>query len=389
MQTTELKDLVKMYTSSQNFRTRAQNRVAAKLKGGNEEFESRDYETETQFNRRVNKMVKEHIEALETKLSESYNEEISKKNSLEPKKVTKITMEEVKKMLDFIEQEKYRMETESFGHNVFSLTTANLVKKYKKIESEIAAKCAIVAETEHPDIYRWLTSLDGIGPVFASALIAYVGDISRFNHVSSLWQYAGMGMVTRCENCGKRVFPNGGAGKYIENMTKRRMEINAMSKDKSKVKSQEEIEDLVKSSICTCGNCRPKNVVQKQVAGELADFNPDFKKLCFLISDQFVKQTGSFYNLLYKQYYNDYLYRPDLQAEASGKKGKKTIVKGQVTETKGTAHINAMARRKAVKMFLSHLWEEWRTVEGLPTPNPWVLEHGHVDKVERPRIEYK
>lgn len=373
MQTTELKDFVKMYNSSQSFRTRAQNRVASKLTNGNDEFEERAYETEEQFNRRVKKATKDMFQDFEQKLSES----------MESAKDVKTAVSETKFLFDFIEKTRYEMETEAFGRNTFTSTTANLVKKYAKIETEIAAKCAHIAEEENPEIYRWLVAHRGIGPIFASAIIAYIGEISRFDHVSSLWQYAGQGMVTRCQNCGKRVFEGNGAGKYIDNMTRRRLEINANVKDKTKRKTSAEVEKIVIDSICHCGNCAPKRVVQKQVAGELADFSPDFKKLCWLIGDQFVKQTASPYNKLYKQFYNDYLYgRPDLQEEANNKKGKK-VVKGQEIEVKGTAHINAMARRKTVKIFLSHLWEEWRTQEGLPTPNPWVFEHGHVDKLNR------
>lgn len=374
MQTSELKDFVKMYTSSQNFRARAQNRVSSKLKGGNEEFESRAYETDVQFSRRLNAMVKETLADSEAKMKETFKS----------KQDVKVAMEEMKAVLEYIKKTTNDMETEAFGKNVFTSTTADLVKKYSKIEAEVAAKCAVIAESENPEIYRWLTAHKGIGPVFASALIAYVGDISRFSHVSSLWQYAGMGMVTRCQNCGGKVFTTG-AGAYIECTTQRLVEINSKNKDKAKIKPEAELRDQVKGYLCHCGNCQPKNVVQKQRAGELADYNPDFKKLCFLISDQFVKQTSSPYRKLYDQFVDDYKYnRPDLQAEIAGKKGKKVVIKGVEAETKGTAHINAMARRKVVKIFLSHMWEEWRTIAGLPTPNPWVLEHGgHVDKYKR------
>jgi hypothetical protein len=39
-------------------------------------------------------------------------------------------------------------------------------------------------------------------------------------------------------------------------------------------------------------------------------------------------------------------------------------------------HCDEAARRKASKIFLSHLYQVWRTAEGLPTDSPWIMEHG-------------
>lgn len=38
-------------------------------------------------------------------------------------------------------------------------------------------------------------------------------------------------------------------------------------------------------------------------------------------------------------------------------------------------HCELAARRKAAKLFLSHLWLVWREAEGLPTRSPWIAEH--------------
>lgn len=49
--------------------------------------------------------------------------------------------------------------------------------------------------------------------------------------------------------------------------------------------------------------------------------------------------------------------------------------------TKGHAHNSAL--RKVVKLWLSHLWEVWRSLEGLPIRPPYVLEHGgHTTKYD-------
>ncbi len=46
--------------------------------------------------------------------------------------------------------------------------------------------------------------------------------------------------------------------------------------------------------------------------------------------------------------------------------------------------MEAAARQKAAKLFLSHLWVVWREAEGLPTTDPYVIakgggEHDYID----------
>jgi hypothetical protein len=47
------------------------------------------------------------------------------------------------------------------------------------------------------------------------------------------------------------------------------------------------------------------------------------------------------------------------------------------------SHHHLAALRKVKKLFLAHLWETWRGLEGLPISDPYVLEHGgHAHKHE-------
>lgn len=48
------------------------------------------------------------------------------------------------------------------------------------------------------------------------------------------------------------------------------------------------------------------------------------------------------------------------------------------------SHLDRMAKRKIVKLFLSHLWVAWRTLEGLPVSDPYaqaILGHTNIDSV--------
>ncbi len=82
--------------------------------------------------------------------------------------------------------------------------------------------------------------------------------------------------------------------------------------------------------------------------GKRITWNPKMRNLGYKIGKSFVI-CGAGYRKYYEQYKERYLAsRPDLSR----------------------AHVDAMARRKTVKLFLAHLWHVWRTLEHLPTTSP-------------------
>ena len=58
--------------------------------------------------------------------------------------------------------------------------------------------------------------------------------------------------------------------------------------------------------------------------------------------------------------------------ELPTKQGKKYEPEGVIS----LGHLDNMAKRKMIKLFLSHLFIVWTQAEGLPAEKPWVLEHG-------------
>lgn len=119
----------------------------------------------------------------------------------------------------------------------------------------------------------------------------------------------------------------------------------------------------------------------KRRRGENINWNPKMRTLAWKIGKQFVIQGER-----YRMYYDREKLRqtairmplgacPQYEAcKAKLKNRKKPACKG---------HIDAMARRKAVKTFISHLYETWRTLEDLPTRPPYVLEYlKHTTKQE-------
>ena len=90
--------------------------------------------------------------------------------------------------------------------------------------------------------------------------------------------------------------------------------------------------------------------------GEKLPYNAGLKKTCYLIGTSFMR-AGSPYRAEYDQAKEFYtVNRPDW--------------------TKG--HCDMAAKRKMIKMFLSHLWIVWRDAEGLPLSAPYAAQHlGH------------
>jgi len=50
----------------------------------------------------------------------------------------------------------------------------------------------MIESCEETPIYKWLTSIRGIGPRLASTIIALTSEPDRFSHIASFWKYSGL-----------------------------------------------------------------------------------------------------------------------------------------------------------------------------------------------------
>lgn len=212
-----------------------------------------------------------------------------------------------------------------------------------------------------PIYQEYLQYVKGIGPTLTTKLVAYIQDIERFPKVSMLWKYFGLAPVTYCTNCKtlKRYFPSEYEKlRWIDSTYQK--QVNMIYPDDENLESKKDnILRKIENSVCNCNNPAPKVMAEKRVSGIASvDYNPRCKDLMYVISDQFVKQ-GKLYKELYKQY-----------------KAEETALNKDVL-TK--MHIHNRTKRKVSKVFLSHLWEKWRELEGLPIRQPYAQEYlGHV-----------
>lgn len=90
--------------------------------------------------------------------------------------------------------------------------------------------------------------------------------------------------------------------------------------------------------------------------GEKAPYNKRLKTTCYLVGTSFMRANSP-----YRQIYDDA--RDHYERE-------------RPEWTKG--HKDNAAKRKMIKMWLSHLWTVWREMEGLPVTEPYIMgTNGH------------
>lgn len=211
------------------------------------------------------------------------------------------------------------------GNQVLALATEPhsvllwLNEQSETLEGQI--KRALNRYTDSRPIGLWLKSVYGIGPVIAAGLLAHI-DITKAPTVGHIWRYAGLDPTSKWEK----------------------------------------------------GHKRP--------------WNAELKTLCWKIGQSFLKfykQEECYYGQLYDSRKSYEIERNEAGGNAevaaeilrTKKIGKETeTFKYLIAGKLSPAHIDARARRYAVKFFLSHLQIVWWFIQfGELPPKPYVLSH--------------
>ena len=123
----------------------------------------------------------------------------------------------------------------------------------------------------------------------------------------------------------------------------------------------------------------------KRKKGELVNWNPKARKLGYKISDSFIKQRTPIYRDIYDSEKELQLLRKYKKGELMKKYGK-PYKKEDTHLSKG--HADMRARRKMVKLFLSHYWQVGRTMKGLPITKPYPIAklEGHTSMINPPNF---
>ena len=171
-------------------------------------------------------------------------------------------------------------------------------------------------------VWDWLTSIKGLGAGGEAAkLLAQIDDIGKFVTISKLWAFAGWAV------------DNDGETQHLKK-------------------------------------------------GQKAPYNRDLKAICWRIADQFVKQRTPVYREEYDSYKEDDRRKhPNVICQKCGSLFPPDVKRCPGCKATNTgynllycaAHLDARARRKIAKLFLSHLWVKWREEDGLPVSDPYVI----------------
>lgn len=258
--------------------------------------------------------------------------------------------------------------------------------RLSKNEAEI--KAAVQSQVnEHPLWSEWLKEVRGVGPCIAGGVIAYVSG----EHF--------------CAADGRTANPCG------EKVTR-------TLKVESRIPGEPDIEitgDYFRTvGIATwpsvskfwtyCGYGLDANgLIQRRRAGVRGNWSPAMKQIAWKAGESFVR-SGDGYRALYEQAKarivakapeDIALSEPDerllgrLLSDPVGEhkagsmitlarlKALRTLAltpSASVRVGLRPAHADARARRWTVKVFLAHLWQRWREIEGLPVSDPYVID---------------
>jgi len=219
--------------------------------------------------------------------------------------------------------------------SVYGITT--IFENAHNFEKDIE-KLIIKQLKNHALYTQYLVDIQGIGPLLAAGLIAYIDDIEKFDHVSSLWQYSGYGMNRFCPQCKK---PTSVEVKYSTGTTAKKLR-----------------------PFESCPECDGDTIpiLQKRTAGYQSNWNDKLKTLAWKASTSFVKQSAA--KSKYRKLYDK------IKKDERRKHPTKKTVGGKIMFNDG--HINNRTMRKVSKIFLAHVWQTWRRQQGLPATEPYA-----------------
>jgi hypothetical protein len=199
--------------------------------------------------------------------------------------------------------------------------TKEVIEKTMDLEKWLESKLADIVQA-HP-AYLWFSRIKGIGNINIGKVISLI-DIEVANQISKLWRYAGFG----CDADGK---------------------------------------------------------AERRKKGEKVHYNQILKSMCWRLGKSLIKAKG--------KYYDFYLKQKARLKEREESYGKQIISSAKLPEKNGKhietdeffglGHIDMMAMRKMIKLFLSHLWLVWRETEGLKITKPYSQAiQGHSDFID-------
>lgn len=284
----------------------------------------------------------------------------------------------------------YDEKPESASFSVLTWDYNNQVIREKELEK------VIKLITDSSATGRWLKSIKGVGPVIAAGCLAYF-DVTRVNYASQFISYAGYADQNRPwlgkEKSKKLVEEVIGDAKKITSdhivtiSARSGWKVEQLEKDAAKYDNDGNIIGYGKEALIKSISKIP--------------YNKSLKVLMFKLGESFVKVSGkpdSLYGKLYKEFKAEQIRKNEAGefAEQAAKAlkeknyGKDTLAYKAYSQGKlPDAHIQARAKRKAVTIFISHLFEQmWMEQYNTSPTYPYVFgEMGHRDYI-KPEVPF-
>ena len=224
-----------------------------------------------------------------------------------------------------------------------------IVRRCKKQEKDLKKEIERTLE-EFPVWTEYLSKIRGYGPILAGGEIAETYPISRFDSPSKLWAYHGVSVgyvLVRCTRSSK-------AHRFI--MTSM-PDYTCPRKLKGGNDICGEKFELIEEH---------PTEIPRRMAGYGCNWNTFLQTHVFRTGSCFRRdRSNGFYKQLYFKIKDEYKLKKPSPSNAS----KKQLERWH-------SHINQMALRKTVKIFLQHYWVVARILDGLPTGKPYIIEHG-------------
>ena len=255
-----------------------------------------------------------------------------------------------------------------------SLTQVEVLSKYEEMADtykRMFAKDIVHELKAHYPFYPILKAIKGVGPILAAKLLSMI-DITRPNSISALWRHSGYGMSKHwlAKN-------DSGEWKVVSPYD------GYQWREKGGKKEQ----------VYAIAESKPDWVLHDErdraIEGWVLRYNKRLKTALYLLGTSFIKARAP-YRAIYDEWKERYYHtHPEWTSCSTCKCPVLECADRELhskppfrTATKGwkTGHADMAARRKMIRMFLSHMWLRWREFEGLPTSKPYAIEHmGHTD----------
>lgn len=216
---------------------------------------------------------------------------------------------------------------------------------------------------EHHAVWPFLESVPGVGVAFAGTLLGMWGNFDRYPLLSGFIRHSGYGLG--------EYYVSDKTNQVVVPVKGWKFKVQVIGDKRQKVRVRVELPQPP--------GTHKEFRIDKPVGGWLLSYNKELKsRLHQTLTSMFLAaakmpQNTHLYRMIYDEYKEKYSARP-LRGPSQCPFGQTHYKERQVIKCSVGKHTDNAARRKALVIFLHHVWEYGRRVEGLPIRDAYVIE---------------